>query len=360
MKKYLIIGLSIILAISVYLGYMSFRNKIVILDDVVLKDNSDNLLAIYVETSAESGVYEVYNNSTFPTTGYVFNTNKSGCVDANDNEITNALSYSNNKVVLSTRKVAHCYVYYDVVVPEFTRVGTDSTTGLPVVRYGTEEFYDITNAINYSNLVSANGNIYNYASDKTILLAKYNLYVGQTCTSYSSCTPISTSASGYGLQSADAKGYTVTYPAIGVVPFSGSSDSNGYWYDSTNDTIYSKYGTYYNASNIYDTDYITAPNYSVAFDNNAGNANYSIAYYVEEYVNRLGIGASGRLLTYTEANAMTQVQRTNGAQYWLGSAYTGHHVWTVVASGAFDRYYFGITYRGGVRPVIVVDSSVIS
>ena len=176
-------------------------------------------------------------------------------------------------MVLSTRKVAHCYVYYDVVVPEFTRVGTDSTTGLPVVRYGTEEFYDITNAINYSNLVSANGNIYNYASDKTILLAKYNLYVGQTCTSQStsSCTPISTSASGYGLQSADAKGYVdSSTPRVAVVPFSGSSTNNGYWYDSANSTIYSKYGTSYDASNIYDTTYNTAPNYSVAFSNNAG------------------------------------------------------------------------------------------
>ena len=122
MKKYLIIGLSIILAISVYLGYMSFRNKIVILDDVVLKDNSDNLLAIYVETSAESGVYEVYNNSTFPTTGYVFNTNKSGCVDANDNEITNALSYSNNRVIVSTRKTSKCYLYFDIDRSPFTLV----------------------------------------------------------------------------------------------------------------------------------------------------------------------------------------------------------------------------------------------
>ena len=363
MKKYLIIVLSIILVISVYLGYMSFRNKIVILDDVILKDNSDNLLAIYVETSAESGVYEVYNNSTFPTTGYVFNTNKSGCVDANDNEIANALSYSNNKVVLSTRKVAHCYVYYDVVVPEFTRVGTDSTTGLPVVRYGTEEFYDITNAINYSNLVSANGNIYNYASDKTILLAKYNLYVGQTCTSQStsSCTPISTSASGYGLQSADAKGYVnSSTPRVAVVPFSGSSTTNGYWYDSANSTIYSKYGTSYDASNIYDTTYNTAPNYSVAFSNNAGNANYSIAYYVEEYVNRLGIEGTGRLLTYTEANAMTTAQRTNGARYWLGSAYSNNSARGVSTSGGLNGINFNYTYSCGVRPVIVVDSSVIS
>ena len=148
---------------------------------------------------------------------------------------------------------------------------------------------------------------------------------------------------------------------IAVVPFSGSSTQSGYWYDSANSTIYSKYGTSYNASNIYDTNYITAPNYSVAFYNNAGNANYSIAYYVEEYVDRLGIEGEGRLLTYTEANAMTSAQRTNGASYWLGSANYNNNVRYVFSSGALDdRTSFYIMDHCGVRPVIVVNTSDIS
>ena len=241
------------------------------------------------------------------------------------------------------------------------RSGTDSTTGLPVVKIGaTEEFYDITNAINYSTLISTNGNIYNYASDKSILLARYNLYVGQNCTSFDTCIPIDTSASEYGLQSEDAKGYRGNWdnPAVAVVPFSGSSTTNGYWYDSANSTIYSKYGTSYNASNIYDITYNTAPNYSVAFYNNAGNANYSIAYYVEEYVNRLGIEASGRLLTYTEANAMTQSQRTNGAIYWLVSAWDYFSGWIVLYDGVFNYgNRFFTASNSGVRPVVVVSTS---
>ena len=241
--------------------------------------------------------------------------------------------------------------------PLFKSVGTDSATGLPVVKIDNEEFYDITNAINYTNLISTNGNIYNYAANKSILLAKYNLYVGQNCTSSSSCTPISTSASGYGLQSADAKGYVSPSSMKAVVPFSGSSTANGYWYDSANSTIYSKYGASYNASNIYDITYSTAPNYSVAFSNNAGNANYSIAYYVEEYINRLGIEGEGRLLTYTEANAMTQAQRTNGARYWLGSAYGRNIVRNVLASGDLHYNYFHDTSYDGVRPVIIVSTS---
>ena len=264
-------------------------------------------------------------------------------------------NYNQNKEFYGTLNIAE----YE---PPFKRMGTDATTGLPVVKIDNEEFYDITNAIDYSTLISTNGNIYNYASDKSILLAKYNLYVGRNCTSssLSSCTPISTSASGYGLQSADAKGYTGTYPSVAVVPFSGSSTSNGYWHDSANNTIYSKYGTSYDANNIYDTDYITAPNYSVAFYNNTGNANYSIAYYVEEYVDRLGIEGTGRLLTYTEVNAMTEAQRTNGAYYWLGSAYNNYNVWNVDTGGDLYFNYFIYTDYRGVRPVIVVNTADIS
>ena len=260
-------------------------------------------------------------------------------------------NYNQNKEFYGTLNIAEA--------TEIRRNGTDATTGLPVVKIDNEEFYDLTNAISYSTLVSTNGNIYNYESGKSILLAKYNLYVGQTCTSSSSCTPISTSATGYGLQSADAKGYLGNWdnPAVAVVPFSGSSTTNGYWYDSANSTIYSTYGTYTNnANNIYDTNYITAPNYSVAFYNNAGNANYSIAYYVEEYVDRLGIEGTGRLLTYTEVNAMTTAQITNGAYYWLGSANDNYDVWRVSASGGL-KYGFNFTGHHGVRSVIVVNTS---
>ena len=75
---------------------------------------------------------------------------------------------------------------------------------------------------------------------------------------------------------------------------------------------------------------------------------------VEEYVDRLGIEGTGRLLTYTEANAMTYTQRTNGAYYWLGSAldYDGVH-----GGSGWGSFIFSNTSRGGVRPVIVVNTS---
>jgi len=262
-------------------------------------------------------------------------------------------NYNQNKEFYGTLNIAEA--------TEIRRNGTDSTTGLPVVKIGTtEEFYDITNAINYSSLDSTFLTKINYDSSKSILIAKYNLYVGQTCTSASSCTPISTSASGYGLQSVDAKGYVSASSIIATVPFSGSTTSNGYWYDTSTSALNTQYGTSYNASNIYDTTYSTAPNYSVAFYNNAGNANYSIAYYVEKYIDTLGIEGTGRLLTYTEANAMTQTQITNGANYWLGSASSSNNVCIVYPSGNLGYNFVSSTNRSGVRPVIVVNTADIS
>ena len=215
------------------------------------------------------------------------------------------------------------------------RIGTDSTTGLPVVKIANEEFYDITNAIDYSSLISTNGNIYNYASNKSILLAKYNL---------SKTTGLQTSS---------------TTRSDYSVPFCGSSNYYGYWYDSSTYTVKSQYGSSYNADNVYDATYNAEPNYSATFVNNSGNANYSIAYYVENYIDKLGIG-TGRLLTYTEANAMTASQRLNGQYYWLGSSASYDNIIHVAPFDGFDINNFNNKDVYGTRPVIVVNTSDIS
>ncbi len=363
-KKVLIVTLSLVAILSIFLTYKAYMNKPVMLDDIKYSENTINKkkFGIFVEKSSyssEQDKYEIYSGTTWPSSGYEFNSTLSTCVDENGETISNALSINNSTITLTSTKTAYCYLYFDIPSTPFVNIGTDSTTGLPVVKIGnTEEFYDITNAIDYSSLDSTFLTKINYDSSKSILLAKYNLYVGQNCTSLTSCTPISTSASGYGLQSVDAKGYLGNWdnPAVGVVPFSGSNNTYGYW-DPSNSGINSTYGTYTNyANNIYDTDYVTAPNYSAAFSNSAGNVNYSVAYYVEEYVNRLGIDGTGRLLTYPEANAMTQTQRTNGAYYWLGSAGNNNNVWYVTSVGFMYYYYFNYAYSG-VRPVVVVSTS---
>jgi len=334
---------------------------------------TNNELVISATCSSTSGTCEAISEIVVPTTtpeGHNINVKKNieipvgvthtYTLTALFKETGSNQNYNQNKYFNGTLNIAEGNEPLTM-----TRNGTDSTTGLPVVRISdgeniNEDFYDITNAINYTNLISTNGNIYNYASDKTILLAKYNLYVGQICTSenLNSCTLISTSSSGYGLQSVDAKGHVnSSTPKVAVVPFSGSSSLNGYWYDTTTSTLKTQYGTSYDANNIYDKTYNIAPNYSAAFNNNAGNANYSIAYYVEEYVERLGIEGTGRLLTYTEAYAMTATQRANGTYYWLGSAESSDYVKIGYGIGYLSHRTFSARSHDGVRPVIVVNTS---
>ncbi len=231
------------------------------------------------------------------------------------------------------------------------------------VSIGSEEFY----------VVSTN-------SATTVLLAKYNLYVGGNVSvddgdNTYSYTPISQSDQYYGLQNSITQeglqtGAIVT--SLARVPFS----SYNYWYDEDNETIYSKYGTS-SFNDIYDEDYSTAP---IIYSNDPTEPasadqdhlnNYSIAYYVKAYVNRLkGMGAhniEGRLLTLDEASSMSCSNVGNqctGAPswlkrtpFWLGSVFSSdiHSIYGITYTGL--DVYDPIYTRLGLRPVIVVQTS---
>ncbi len=217
---------------------------------------------------------------------------------------------------------------------------------------------------------------------ETVLLAKYNLYVGDILdyngSAYSLNKTLTSSDTGYGLQNITAKGYisgsNVQY--IGVVPFSGTN----YWDDSvcqytgtswgctgTSD-LKSEYAT--GGASYSGTPYPIVYRSSMSniapssnYDNGYGlaqNNGYTIAYYVEEYVNRLGINGTGRLLTYEEEQSLASSNNGivfNGTSYWLGSANSNGGVWSVFSDGSviFDIFAYGGDF--GVRPVIVVNTS---
>jgi len=187
------------------------------------------------------------------------------------------------------------------------------------VTYGSEHFY----------VVSTD-------STNTVLLSKYNLLVGDvydidSSWNYTYNRTLNSSDSGYGLQNSTAKGWVkgdnVQY--IGTVPFSGLAYWDNYECRYNNvpmtcpgtDGLKSEYA---NASNsagssspyVETYPYVyrssmssTAP--SIYYNNGTGsgcaqNNGYTIAYYVEQYVNKLkrekGLPstASGRLMTYEE------------------------------------------------------------
>ncbi len=225
-------------------------------------------------------------------------------------------------------------------------------------------------------------------STKTVLLAKYNLYVGEKYTTMSNGSnwqyagSLTSSDEGYGLQSANAGVQsTSSSPRIGSVAFAGM----GYWdeyelyadMNSSNHQTemglkskYSENGASYDGDPypyVYDSSMssVAPSNYTISrYANDNGyvhNNGYTIAYFVEEYVNRLkDLGApsnvTGRLISYEEAISTSSSIR-GGASYWTGSAYdymyiyiSGNNVFKANYGENSNNYY-------GVRPVIEVPTS---
>ncbi len=230
-------------------------------------------------------------------------------------------------------------------------------------------------------------------SSEMVLLAKYNILVGGVYNSsdggstWTFAKELTTNDEGYGLQSETAKGYySGCTERIGVVAFSGK----GYW--DNYDCAWSGSGTstrctgikglkseYVNASNeagktenysspypyVYNNSMSTvAPSYG-AYTSSEGTLRavydngYTIAYYVEEYVNTIKrIGSinniTGRLLTREEVTSLSSTIKGNWS-YWLGSASKTTHVHRIYA-GNYNTSGASMGSGAGVRPVIVVNT----
>ena len=160
-----------IVVILLLLGIMSTKllsksKEEVVLDEVKLKENISNKkgLAIYLETASGSGTYNQSESSVFPTSGYTFNSSKSGCVDKNDNIVDNALTYNSetNKVNLRINREVKCYVYFDKEEQENSWVyygwdgenGCSSATGTCATTY---ETFDAARGNHYVALRSNTG-----------------------------------------------------------------------------------------------------------------------------------------------------------------------------------------------------------
>ncbi len=109
--------------VNIIVVTLAFLN-IIFLDEKKL-DNKDNNkeLEIVEKTLVDGSYYAVmiqdnngnYNeSSTFPTSGYTFNKNKSVCVDSNNNKLDIDIEYLNGKVSALTTKNMECFLYFDM------------------------------------------------------------------------------------------------------------------------------------------------------------------------------------------------------------------------------------------------------
>ena len=230
------------------------------------------------------------------------------------------------------------------------------------VRIGTEEFYVLNDISAYSTLVSGNPSMYGYSSEKTILFAKYNVHEGLLPTGNNGrayfLTPTDTD---YGIQKqgTDAE-----------VAFAAQK----YW-EETSTKLYDKYGSYSSFNNnIYDSSYNEAPVYIFTtgyYADPSQSPNFSIAYYIDEYLGKNMIEGVGRLLTYNEARALgcdnggtcnSAPSWVSSSSYWMATAGQAgkysNFIWRYATSGNqfdWDNHYQQFVV--GLRPVIVVNTS---
>ena len=170
------------------------------------------------------------------------------------------------------------------------------------------------------------------------MLAKYNLYVGNTCTSTTNTTCTEYGSEATGRQNYNMLGYTTN---SGTVPFATSY----YWYSGG---LKPEYGTGYPA---------------YVYDSNSSSYQYLQNY--KSYLESIGVITDDvRLIKFNEltelgcskeenscSNAPSWVYSTS---YWTGDV-VGQYGWSVRTTGEFNNLIYTNKATFGLRPVIVAN-----
>lgn len=113
-KLLIVLGIVLLSGISFFLAKES-KEKDIFKEEssnIKKKDTHLNSVSMMLETKANSGNYEMTTRDSWPTEGYIFNSELSKCENGGE------LSWDNEKkVVLMSGNVSDkCYVYFDKVV----------------------------------------------------------------------------------------------------------------------------------------------------------------------------------------------------------------------------------------------------
>ena len=206
-----------------------------------------------------------------------------------------------------------------IISGDFDTVGSE-------VAIGDEHFY----------IISSN-------KDTVTMITKYNLYVGNMCTSNSTSSCTSYGEEATGRQDSTMLGLLPDQTLRnGTIAFSAET----YWCD--NNELKTEYGTSFPAY-VYDS-------------------NSTLYNYVENYKTYLeSQGAEieeARLITYDElitlgcggSSCKSAPEWIYTSTYWTGSASDISDVWNVRYNGVLDNNPFGPAINFGVRPVIIIKS----
>ncbi len=333
-KKTVVSIASIIVLASAFLMCNAFFNKNSVLDEVRLKNSSDDTSMFAIMLEQSDGTYKESSDKTWPTGGtYVYDQQKSGCIDANGNALNGILSYdaANNKAVVKTKQAAYCYLYFSFPLPDVTVADVDLTklnsagyqktmdcgsTGTATynTKYQRIEFDSVTapakckfnyteDTTNYPTLKSEVESKATEVPDvpfiksgATYTALVYNEYSNITNTSSSpfvwdetnsiwTQTATSTTTSNFKYYPVEAGGYQVCYVLPSSLSTSSSSSYKNYislYFNSTSSsikTVYSNYNSGETISGCYDMGYLTPNEYIYIkgryYDNN-------ISFYIKK------------------------------------------------------------------------------
>ena len=148
MMSMIVLVIAIVLVVFTYLNVNNLYEE-----KIIIKPNKVNKgIAINLEQTEGAGDYKLVTQSNWPTDGYIFNKERSGCENGGE------LSWDDTKkiVVMTGNEIDKCYVYFDIK--------TEKT----LVKYVLSQYTGIQgkNSIYYHNNSLANGagdNSYRYA-----------------------------------------------------------------------------------------------------------------------------------------------------------------------------------------------------
>ena len=128
---------------------------------------SKNMLSMMLETEAGSGNYEMTTRESWPTEGYIFNTELSKCENGGE------LSWDDtNKIVLMSGNVSDkCYVYFDIFIPKIPDVCNSGDTLSDCIKKYGDKGSAVSNIYIHDSSLSngAEDNSYRYAGGEYVL-----------------------------------------------------------------------------------------------------------------------------------------------------------------------------------------------
>ena len=125
-KKSIVILCSVatILLIFVIILYSSRYKKQIYVENNNEQIKTGTKVSLMIETKRGSGDYKISNSEKWPTSGYIYNAERSMC----ENGGTLSWNEDTNSVVLNTRVSDKCYVYFDVQPPDVTIAANNLST----------------------------------------------------------------------------------------------------------------------------------------------------------------------------------------------------------------------------------------